>query len=116
MSARELHDHTDERLAVGAEPAEHARLEDAIEPAIQQSAMNRIGIEAARIDIVLLLAQLGADLGSLGEQPRSGWSRIGEGRSGGLCAHSETSIALSTWRGPAICRPCHSRCYPHARC
>ena len=69
MPARELHDHADVSFTVRAQATKHPRLQDAIEAALQQPAVDRIRVEAARIVFVLLFAQLRGDLPGLSDEP-----------------------------------------------
>ena len=63
MPPRQLEDHPDIGFAVDPAAVEHLRLQDSIETAVQEFLMDLIGVATARIALILLRAQLGADLG-----------------------------------------------------
>src|SRR5690242_18269791 len=69
MPLRKRHDDPDVRLAVRAESAEHTRLQNAIEPALEQSAVDGVRVVSTSIAFILLLAQHLGDFVGLGDEP-----------------------------------------------
>src|SRR6478672_4965994 len=83
MTPGQLQDHANIGFAVDSAAVEHTRLQDSIKAALQEFPVYLIRVAAARITLILLCAQLRADL----SRPCSELSRKGVAGRDGLGGH-----------------------------